>query len=279
MKTSIAALSLILAAIAPEWSIAADITSTFDTTDDSWKVIVIPDGGPYTTVVFGPLTPTLSRTGGNPGGHIFSADPQGLDGTFYFDAPARFLGDQSSSYGRALLYDVKSSGGGQEFTEADVVLVGRNGIVLVINTGISPATDWKTRAVLLHESAGWRIGGLSGTPPSKTQFMSVISDLSVLRIRGDLIFGTEITYLDNVVLQSARTEVPTTQMGIRVSAIEVFWNSIPNHKYVVQWRTDIGISTWLDLGPSVLGTGSTMRVTDQIPDGSPRRFYRVVEIP
>ena len=169
MKITINALLALL--VAATTSVASDIVSTFDSSDEGWKVIVLPDYGPYSAISFGPLSPTFSPSGGNPGGYILSADPQGIDGTFYFEAPAPFLGDRSSSYGLRISYDVKTSGGGQEWKDADMVLVGRNGVILVIATAFSPTTDWRKQAVVLHESAGWRIGALNGPIPSRTQFM------------------------------------------------------------------------------------------------------------
>lgn len=269
-----ALLALLIAAATQQKSSAADVTNSFDAADQGWKVITLADNGPYSGLRFGPYTPTLSTSGGNPGGYISFLDTQGTDDTFYFDAPTAFLGNQLSSYGLRLLYEIRTSGGEQEWVDADVVLVGNNGVVLVVDTGPNPGPAWSRRSVVLHETAGWRIGSLTGPTPMRSQFINVISDLASLRIRGEFMYGFDTGYLDNVVLESGRIE-----MSIRVSEVEVLWNSIPNRKYQVQRRTEIETSPWSDLGLPLVGTGDTMRVTDQILDGSPKRFYRVVEIP
>jgi hypothetical protein len=74
---------------------SAAVSSTFDTGDDGWRFVDVPGqaGGPnFTTILSGPSTPIYSASGGNPGGFVSAQDPS--DQTFFFDAPAKFLGNQ-----------------------------------------------------------------------------------------------------------------------------------------------------------------------------------------
>ena len=73
--------------------------STFDTNADGWRTTADATGNP---------TPGYSAIGGNPGGHIFGVD--GFTGiSFYFEAPAKFLGNQSATYGGSLAFDFRRS--------------------------------------------------------------------------------------------------------------------------------------------------------------------------
>jgi hypothetical protein len=63
---------------------------------------------------------------------------------------------------------------------------------------------------------------------------------------------------------------------IRVSQVEVCWNSQSNVTYQVQYRSDLTNNLWTSLGDCILSTNSTSCVNDPIVLGQPQRFYRVV---
>lgn len=67
--------------------------------------------------------------------------------------------------------------------------------------------------------------------------------------------------------------------AIRVSEVEVCWNSASNRTQQVQYRSTLTTNAWVDLGPPVAGTGSTACITDQVPLGRPQRYYRVLSLP
>jgi len=67
--------------------------------------------------------------------------------------------------------------------------------------------------------------------------------------------------------------------AIRVSEVEVCWNSASNQTYQAQYRSAFTTNTWVDLGTQVSGNGSTNCITDQVPLGQPQRFYRVLLLP
>jgi subtilisin-like proprotein convertase family protein len=54
------------------------------------------------------------------------------------------------------------------------------------------------------------------------------------------------------------------------------WSAMPGPHYQVQYRTNLAGGTWQNLGSSILGTNTTMGVTDTIVGNSPTRFYRVL---
>jgi len=68
--------------------------------------------------------------------------------------------------------------------------------------------------------------------------------------------------------------------SIRVSQVEVCWNSYSNHIYNVQYRSELTTYQWTNLFPTnILATGGETCVLDDIPRGWPQRYYRVVEVP
>jgi hypothetical protein len=71
--------------------------------------------------------------------------------------------------------------------------------------------------------------------------------------------------------------VPRT--NVRVSQVEVCWNSRSNRSYQVQFRSAATTNLWTNLGVPVPGNGSTNCVLDAVPPGQPQRFYRISELP
>jgi hypothetical protein len=66
---------------------------------------------------------------------------------------------------------------------------------------------------------------------------------------------------------------------IRLSEVEVCWNSTSNRTYRVQYRFGLTTNAWVDLGPQVAGNGSVQCITDRVPGGEPQRYYRVLFVP
>lgn len=264
-------LILLFATLLAGQALAADIMSTFESTDEGWTVIGLA-GTSYAQTVAGPLSPTFSNSGGNPDGHVFFTDVPGVD--FWFEAPAKFLGVQAANYGLRLAYDVRAVGGAGDWEDADVVLIGTNGIVLVADTGSNPDSNWSRRSISLTESAGWRIALLSGEVPTKSEFLAVLTGLSALRIRGEFKSETDVGYLDNVAMEAG-----VRALSIRVSQVEICWNSSLGRLYQIQWSTEIQPTVWSGLGNPIPGTGTRIYAQDPVTDGQPRRFYRVLELP
>jgi hypothetical protein len=58
------------------------------------------------------------------------------------------------------------------------------------------------------------------------------------------------------------------------------WNTATGLNYQVQYTTDLSQSAWANLGSPVLGTGSTLSISDtNATAASPRRFYRLILTP
>jgi subtilisin-like proprotein convertase family protein len=62
------------------------------------------------------------------------------------------------------------------------------------------------------------------------------------------------------------------------SIVRFNWSAMPGPHYQVQYRTNLAVGAWQNLGSSILGTNTTMGITD-IVSNSPIRFYRVLVEP
>lgn len=163
-----------------------NVISTFDGDADGWS---IANNGDLTFV----------GSGGNPGGFLQGEDT-GL-GTFQFDAPAKFLGDHSDKFGGSLSFDMiqLTFGSPQVLNTGEVILQGDG---IVIQTAIEFAeADFQTYNVGFDAKTPWF--DIDGNVASDALIQSVLSNLQVMRIKGDNIDGLgDQVGLDNVILSS-----------------------------------------------------------------------------
>ncbi|MEL6617012.1 MAG: laminin B domain-containing protein, partial [Bacteroidota bacterium] len=164
------------------------LVSTFDGGDENWRTTVDANENPY---------PDYQASGGNPGGYLTASDLASGD-VWYFCAPAKYLGDQSDLYGGILRYDVRQNLTSNQFSAADVRLVGRDGTVLAFDIEPNPNTDWSPRSVVLLASSGWQVTDLSGPLATEMQMQNVLGDLDEMCIRGEYRDGSDRGDLDNV---------------------------------------------------------------------------------
>ncbi len=209
----LALVSLAVLGLPPSASVAGIIASSdFSANDDGWRI-----SGDSTSSL-----PVYHATGGNPGGYIQAFD-QVLGGVWFWDAPAKFLGNDSAAYGQTLTWDQRMRGDGPLFDDYDVVLHGA-GLTLVFHTSSVPTDPaWASYSVLLSETAGWQIGSLGGPAPTQAQFLSVLSNLDTLDIRGEFITGPDNGDLDNVVLHGSSVPEPGSIALLGVGAFGLMW--------------------------------------------------------
>lgn len=68
------------------------------------------------------------------------------------------------------------------------------------------------------------------------------------------------------------------RLTVRVSAVQLSWNSVSGRDYQIQYRTALGGDEWSDLGEPVRGSGDIESLTDEVEEGQFARFYRVIEL-
>ena len=200
----------LLSLLIPGSAIAA-ISSTFDSSTEGWTVVSFNSLSTSDYSVMGVYTPSHIATGGNPGGYIWTDDPDPSD--FTFAAPASFLGNQAGSYGSPLSYDL-IHWGAPNYQTTDVMLVGTDGTRLLWerSPNIIPSTDgtWTHVNVVLKPSAQWLVGATNGAQASQANFQDVLGSLAGLYIRGEFVDGPENAGLDNVRLGSSPVPEPAS---------------------------------------------------------------------
>jgi hypothetical protein len=169
---------------------AFPIVSNFDTDDEGWR----------RNTSAGFKSTTFSATGGNPDGHVSGFDVE--NGPWFFEAPAKFLGDVSAAVGSTLTFDRRVTGGSSAINFEDVRLVG-GGLTLVFDEPVIARNIWVSKSILLDVSQGWKVGSLSGPSATAADFLQVLSSLNSLQILGDFYLAGDTGALDNVVLSGA----------------------------------------------------------------------------
>ena len=185
--------------------------STFDSNDEGWIVqdLLAECATGFT------FTPDYYSTGGNPGGYISEDDP--TTNSFFFSAPAKFLGNMEIAYDGCLNFDWIATGTGAIISvTADVVLIGA-GLAIYIDTP-SPAKTWTTQTACFWVEAGW-VKCNGDTVVTEEEMRSVLASLDMLLIRGDHITeGADTGGLDNVKLRLSCIPVEESSWG-RIKAL------------------------------------------------------------
>lgn len=188
-RAALAALGVCALVASPCATAAIAVQSEFSTDTEGW-------------LLFGDATTSAPRhvaTGGNPGGYAEGTD-QTIGGVWYWQAPAKFLGDRSLSFGQSLSFDLRMRGSGPLFDSTDLLLSG-GGLALHLDLSPVPqAPAWTTYSVTLDQSTPWRVGSATGQAATEQDLRMVLGDLDALRIRGEFITGSDVGDLDNVIL-------------------------------------------------------------------------------
>jgi gliding motility-associated-like protein len=185
------------------------VVSDFSSSADGWSTIVVNASQSY--------APTYNSTGGNPAGNLSvdltTASPYYFYPDRFFDAPAKFLGNKSLSYNRALTFDLQQTQNGSNNTAAEVVITG-GGISIYYPITVFPSTSsWSSYSVLLKETAGWKTGFVGGAATTLNEMKTVLANITSFRIRSQFIGSFTGSYsgrLDNVVLNVAALATPPT---------------------------------------------------------------------
>jgi hypothetical protein len=261
--------------LSPPGASTNDVVSSFDQSADGWNIVELIDtfgAGPYTNIHRGPWPPVYVNEG-NPGGCLRFLDNPG--DSFFMAAPSKFLGNVLACYGLALSFELKAGivPPGAWYNEADLILTGADGLVLVNSLGIVPTTTWNGYQVPMTETA-WRVGKLGGRQPSQAEFRGVLSDLKSLWIRGEYFYGNDVILFDNVRL--AMSFVPLPSLSIRLgNKIEVIQHLVVGYKYALDASPDL--VTWTEMQPSF--TATNVNATNEFSISAAAQFFRIRRVP
>lgn len=171
------------------------------------------DGTEGWLAINGSAPATFVASGGDPGGYIYGRDV-GAGVVWMFSAPSSFLGDLSSALGGTLSFSLAtfSNGSPQSASLPDVKFIGPT-TSLVAKISSTPGPVW-TRYSVTITPGDWRLENMQGAVATQADFVSVLSQVSALRIRGDFTTSTEVTWLDSVVLASPVPEPQGWLLGL-----------------------------------------------------------------
>jgi hypothetical protein len=105
----------------------------------------------------------------------------------------------------------------------------------------------------------------------RTNFTAT-SNSTTIRFDGIGIAGN--AHIDNVVLE----RLPASST-LRVSEVELCWETVGTKLYQPQYRSVLTANTWTALGPEIPGNGETSCIKDTVAADESKRFYRVVTVP
>ena len=104
---------------------------------------------------------------------------------------------------------------------------------------------------------------------------------SVVVAAGDTVdfavgWGANHNYRGDNTGVSATINFTPLLLSIRVSAVDLCWDSVTNASYQPQYRSDLTTNNWAPLSAGwTQGDGTRTCVTDEVSAGQPQRFYRV----
>jgi gliding motility-associated-like protein len=204
-----------------------NITSTFDTNDEGWRIV---NYSSTTGITFGTALPTYTRTTvGTPNGFISKYEGLVIGGsTLYFSAPAKFLGNHSRAYGNNLSFDIKVE---RDVNNASVRPYGDDNLVIE-GGGITlytylepPPTNWTHVDCRLDESRGWLVNNRNtGRPATKADVQRVLCNITKIWIRCEYNLQADEGFLDNVVLETDLPCYNTTLISKTVCTSQLPYN-------------------------------------------------------
>lgn len=170
---------------------ANSVESRFDSGDENWRLVGDPES----------RQPTYNASGGNGGGYI-----SGIDGsagvTWYYSAPAKFLGKKTGFYSGALMFDLRQARTDSQYENADDIVLRGDGVTLAYDLGdtsTNPGDEWTSYEVPLKADAGW-VKKPSGSAATASEMLTVLRNLAQILVRGEYRSGSDSSSLDNVVL-------------------------------------------------------------------------------
>jgi hypothetical protein len=210
---------------------AAQVQSTFDSGDEGWTQVNL--GGDYRElddIAFeGDCLMHVA------GGVLTACDPD--PGTWMFQAPPKFLGNQTAALDGYVEYRIYWQGEGvlDPLNPVPNVIflssiAGTNfGIARVL--GDPPMNQWTTNRISFNEDAGWlwmsEETGMEDLPlATRAQIAQVLAAVTAFRITGEFITGDDTGFLDNVILAGTGTEPDRPRLNIRLIStgqVELSW--------------------------------------------------------
>ncbi|NLH98440.1 MAG: hypothetical protein GX446_03000 [Chthonomonadales bacterium] len=219
-----------LALVAAATACSGQLSSTFDTSNENWRVATLSQpfnsgaGPAYPgTVVVAPFLGLL----GNPAGSIgYQTDPGDYQ---YFLTPSAWNGNLGSYMNGTITWQYRwtTSAGTWNNGWGDIAIrdtVNNRWIVADVTSVVPPQNVWNSFSVNLNTTGGWRIGSTGGALATDAQILAALQNMGGVFIRGEAVTGTVETYqLDNF-----RWTTPVPEAGTMASfgaflSMGLFW--------------------------------------------------------
>jgi len=81
----------------------------------------------------------------------------------------------------------------------------------------------------------------------------------------------------DLTLDDVSVERVTPLLSVECSHVRICWDSLTNHTYQLQYRSELTTNAWTDSGTPITGIGATDCTVQPLVE--PRRFYRIVRLP
>ena len=129
------------------------------------------------------------------------------DSPRYWNAPAKFLGDQSAYYGTMLEFKVRQFADGPSFDAPDVIIRGGPlNQTMLLRGFVRPSENWTKVIVPLNEDGNWK-DDQYGRDIRPEEIKQILADVKEIKIRAEFAAGPDTAYIDGVTLGSG--ERPT----------------------------------------------------------------------
>jgi hypothetical protein len=183
-------------------SLMGQVTSSFDTDTDGWKLINDSDDDTITISHVG--------SGGNPGGFIQGSVPTDTYPNYFWFAPAKFRGNLTyNAYGLTLTFSLQQAvaGNNSEFNgnyyeayDADIIITsGNNSIYYHTSPKPALAPNWSTYTVTLDTSSPWHSGEQVSSPlATSAQIKAALLNVTAFKIRGNFSLTANTLGFDGV---------------------------------------------------------------------------------
>ena len=185
------------------WSQSKPVAASyFNKDDEGWTVVG--------DAQWGQSKPSFRTMNGN--GYLTATD-EVMSEVWYWKAPQSFGGNRLSCYNYRLKFDLRQATVENQFDDVDVILQSKDSLRVVFDTPQNPSYNWTSYSIPLNERAGWKLGNLDGPIPNQRQFKLILENLKYIWIRGEFMYGTDVGFLDNVVLEGPDLGEEMAQKG------------------------------------------------------------------
>jgi len=194
-----------------------------------------------------------------------ATDTQGGGSTLFARAPVGFTGDLSVYAGLQWDEFIPNNGASTR-NPTFLYLLGADGTRFYHGASNDSLDNWRTRFAPFQTNAWVKLDGTA----SFEAVLANVQSLFIYMETADIAPVLE-SRVDNIAL------VPGARLRIRISQIELCWDTVTNFGYQLQYRSVLTTNEWLPFSSNfVRGTGGTVCSNDAVFANQSQRYYRLV---